>query len=228
MLFIFFIRKMAKTKRKLQKTFFNITFAFKRKFLFISYTRRIKLQYSEATISESLDFLEILEADGQWLLEYLVDFLEETTQGKYWEKFFYKNIIPELGKFIDILRDTKYRAVFQVKKGNEVNKAKKQLENMSSWIAEIEEQVWKMAVFLSMHTSMDFISILNKYTFSQISFAIGKVIYYKNEKTEEGRKENERIDNKKYFSKHKKSIDSQIARIDLFYKNQKKWVAKKI
>jgi len=79
-----------------------------------------------------------------------------------------------------------------------------------------------MAVFLSMHTSMDFISILNKYTFSQISFAIGKVIYYKNEKTEEGRKENERIDNKKYFSKHKKSIDSQIARIDLFYKNQKK------
>jgi len=52
-------------KRKLNKTFFDITFKFKKKFLFIPYTKKVKLEYYEATVNESLDFLEIIEQNGK-------------------------------------------------------------------------------------------------------------------------------------------------------------------
>lgn len=62
--------------------------------------------------------------------------------------------------------------------------------------------------------------ILNNYTFGELSFWAAKYIYRENQKTEEGRKLNEKTENDAYFEENRENIEKQLEAVDLYLKKK--------
>lgn len=58
--------------------------------------------------------------------------------------------------------------------------------------------------------------ILEKYTWRQITFWTKHYLYNERQKTEEGQKENKKIENKEYTDKYEKEIKETLGRLDRY------------
>jgi hypothetical protein len=76
----------------------------------------------------------------------------------------------------------------------------------------------RLVAFLSKPMATGPNEILKTYTWGQINFWTKHYLYNERQKTEEGQKENKKIENKEYTDKYEKEIKETLGRLDRYLK----------
>lgn len=172
----------------------------------------IILEGQEATIEETLDFIEKTEKADFEIIEFLYNFFERTSKGKINKKIFKKYIANNLDQILEILKKSYIKGVFEEVKEEETEK-----KDDFSYKTDREDVILsfgRLLAFLTEKMSIDPNGILRTYTWRQINFWAQHYLYLEREKTTEGQKINKREDNKRKIDKNKAEIDEELKKIE--------------
>jgi len=176
------------------------------------------LEGKEASIEETLEFLEKTEKANFEAIEYLYNFLDKASKWKINKKIFKKYILNNISDILKIIKKTYIKGVFEEKTKEKIEEKK---EKIPMSFEDIQENLGDLLAFLSEKMCIDPNRILKKYTWRQIDFRTKKYIRRERDKTKEGRKINEREDTGKEIAKHKTEIDKSLKRIEKYLQSKK-------
>lgn len=185
----------------------------------------IKLEYPEATIWESLDFLETISMANFSLIEYIYNFMVEYWDREITKKEFENNIVLWFSEFLAQIKASRFNWIFE--KNEEKEQKEEKIQDVKTKkefsMGDIERDLAKIIAFLSPKMSIDPKAIMKKYTWSELNFWAKWYIYIENEKTEEWRKHNIAISNKAHIEKNKEFYDAEFKKLDLYLKKKEIW-----
>lgn len=179
---------------------------------FFNRDKVIILEGLEATIEETLEFIEKTEKADFEIIEFLYNFFEKCSKWKINKKIFSKYIANNLTEIIEILKKTYIKGVFEegkteIKPENDEFSYKMDKED-------ILVSFGRLLAFLTEKMSIDPNGILRTYTWRQINFRTQHYLYLEREKSLEGQKINKREDNKRKIDKNRAEIDEELKKIE--------------
>lgn len=113
-----------------------------------------------------------------------------------------------LNKVLEDIKNTRFTGLFDIKEEVKVS------ENEEN----IEETIGNAVIQLN---ALDPLEMLKGYTWRQLLFFLDRYIYTENEKTEDGRKQNEKKKTEKFIKENKKDIDEGVNKILKYLDNKK-------
>lgn len=185
--------------------------------------KEIQLEYSEATIEESLDFLETINAKSFSLIEFVFDFIEEHGNETMTKKEFQENVVMEFSEILDILKQTRFAGIFWSENQEEKEKQVATEIDPEEMLENTKKELGKTIAYISPKMSLDPKRIIKEYTWREVIYWAEWYIYHDNEKTEEGRKANRTYENKQHIDANREEYEKEFAKLDLYLKKQKEW-----
>lgn len=176
--------------------------------------KSITVNFKEATIEETIDFLEKMEKGDFQIIELIYKIFSEGSKGKINKEIFRKYITNNISMILDILKKTYIKGVFNEESTEKDQKTDEKPKKMD--IEEFYKDFGRLLAFLTNKMSIDPSRLIKTYTWSQLSFWTKHYLYNERNKTEEGRKENKREDNKDYIEKNKEEIEKSMRNIDKY------------
>lgn len=110
--------------------------------------KEIQLEYREATINESLDFLETIEKKDFSLIEYVYNFLVEYGDKKMTKKEFQENVILEFKEILEIIKKTRFSGFFETPEGETSENTEKLENEPESNLKETKKQIGKTVSYV--------------------------------------------------------------------------------
>ena len=176
--------------------------------------RSILLNFEEASVRETLEFLEKVDKANFEIIEFIYKFFEKASNWKLNKKVFSKYIANNLSLILQILKKTYIKGVFWEEKKVIKEKEGEEPENLDQ--EDFKKDFGRLIAFLTTRMAIDPNGILEKYTWRQITFWTKHYLYNERQKTEEGQKENKKIENKEYTDKYEKEIKETLGRLDRY------------
>lgn len=182
---------------------------------FFNRDKIIILEGQEASIEETLDFLEKTEKLDFQIIELIYNFFNKSSKGKIDKKIFSKYIANNLEEILGIMKKVYIKGIFDDKPLEEVKKQEKLEEfNYKTDQEDIIISFARVIAFLTPRMSADPNTLLQKYTWRQIQFWTKHYLYNEREKTKEGQEINKKEDNKRKIDKNKEEIDAELKKIN--------------
>lgn len=193
----------------------NFTVTFKLKgHNYFNRKKSVLLEFWEASIGETLEFIEKIERADFRSIEYLYNFFEKSSKGKINKKIFSKYIANNLEQILDILKKTYVKGVFSIENEEKAREKQEIPEKMD--VEEFERDLGRLLAFLSEKMSIDPNGILKTYTWRQLNFWTKHYLYLERQKTAEGQKQNKKEENKEHVKKHKTEIDQTLGQLEKY------------
>lgn len=172
------------------------------------------LNFEEASIEETLDFLEKIERGDFQIIELIYKIFEKASKWKINKRIFSKYIANNLETILEILKKTYIKWVFAKEKQEKEEKKEEKPNKIDT--EEFLKDFGRLLAFLTEKMAIDPNSLLKNYTWRQITFWTKHYLYNERSKTEEGQKENKKEENREYVEKNKTEIDKSIKAIEKY------------
>lgn len=177
----------------------------------------IILEWKEASVEETLEFLEKTEKIDFQIIEYIYNFFNKSSNWKINKKIFSKYIANNLQEILDLMKKVYIKGVFEDKPLEEVKKEEKNEE--FTYKTDLEDVIIsfsRVIAFLTPKMSIDPNNLIKNYTWRQVQFWVKHYLYNEREKTKEGQEENKKEDNKRKIDKNKAEIDAELSKINKY------------
>lgn len=197
----------------MQKDIFSVTIKLKWYSIF-NRSKNILLEFEEASIEETLEFLEKIEKADFSTIQYLYEFFKKTSKGKINKKIFSKYIGNNLETILQILKKTYIKGVYNTDISENMENKQEIPEKMD--VEDFLKDFGRLLAFLTDKMSIDPNGILKTYTWRQLNFWTKHYLYNERAKTEEGQKENKKQENKEYVEKNKEEIENSLKQIEKY------------
>lgn len=185
---------------------------------FFNRDKVIILEGKEASVEETLEFLEKTEKLDFQIIEYIYNFFNKSSKWKINKKIFVKYIANNLEEILGIMKKAYIKGVFDDKPVE-----KKEKTEEFTYKTDLEDVIIsfsRVIAFLTPRMSIDPNSLIQNYTWRQVQFWVKHYLYNEREKTKEGQEENKKEDNKRKIEKNKAEIDAELMKIDNYLKKK--------
>lgn len=159
------------------------------------------------------------------LIEYLFDFLNTYGDKKIDKKLFEKYYIHNLSKVLDTLRNTRFRGVFgDIGQVSEEKEEEDTIdpEDIPNITEEFREGLAKSIAFLTSRMGIDPKTLQKNYNFEEFRYWENYYYYIERSKTEEGQKENKRLDTAKRMEREKHLYDRAFQKLENYLNSKQK------
>jgi hypothetical protein len=184
--------------------------------------KHIVLRYPDANIIDCVEFLEILGKNDFALIEYLYNFLNDFGQKKIDKKTFKKYYVHNLGKVLALLRKSRFKGLFDTEGGESIEESEENNVDFETIIEEFKESLSKSIAFLSGKMGIDPKNIQKNYSFREFKYWEEYYYYIERLKTEEGQKENEKMDTAKRVKREKHIYEAGFEKLEKYLSSKKK------
>lgn len=159
------------------------------------------------------------------LIEYLYEFINTYGDKKIDKNVFEKYYIYNLSKVLDTLRNTRFRGVFgeigvESEKKEDISPIDP--EDIPSITEEFKEGISKSIAFLTSKMGIDPKTLQKNYNFEEFRYWENYYYYIERSKTEEGQKENQRIDTAKRMKREKHLYDRAFQKLENYLQSKQK------
>lgn len=183
----------------------------------------IVLKYQQANLIECVEFLEILGRQDFTLIEYLYDFITSYGDKKIDKKTFQKYYIHNLSKVLELLRNTRFRGLFDTEEEKEEKEENPLIDprDFEAITEEFKDNLGKSIAFLSGKMGLDPKSIQKTYNFQEFKYWEEHYYYIERFKTEEGAKENQKLDQAKRVKREEHVYKAAFDHLEKYLSSKK-------
>lgn len=187
--------------------------------------KEILLKYPEATIWESLDFLEVVNKKDFSLIEYIYNFILQFWDKQITKQEFQDNITLEFWEFMQQIKTSRFSGIFEEKKENpeKIEENPEDNEKKGFDLDDIEKDLAKILTYLSPKMARDPKYIMQNYSWSELTYWAKWYVYQDNEQTKEWRERNRALENNDHIDKNKDFYEKEFEKLDLYLKKQQLW-----